>query len=247
MLENRLGPILAGNSNKYIPIRTLLLASLWLLATPDSFRSVGLKHNLAKSYLNASVQRVVAALNDIAIKWPTDHLVKQKFQRLSNMPNVIGAIDGCNIRIEEYPLHYKTRKKYYTVVLQAVCDSELRYIDCFAGYPSSVGDRRIFQNSELYLDAERNMNALFPNGEYIIADKAHSVLPWCIPPYIDNGRLTRAQKRFNSVLRSRQVVERSFAQLKRRFRRLKHLDMKRTNFISSFILDCCVYTTFVWA
>lgn len=56
--------------------------------------------------MNASVQRVVAALNDIAknvIKWPTgDHLdiVKQKFQRLSNMPDVIGAIDGCNISIE---------------------------------------------------------------------------------------------------------------------------------------------------
>jgi len=37
------------------------------------------------------------------IKWPTgDHLdiVKQKFQRLFNMPDVIGAIDGCNISIE---------------------------------------------------------------------------------------------------------------------------------------------------
>lgn len=67
---------------------------------------MGLKHDLAKSSMNASIQRVVAALNDMAknvIKWPAgDHLdsVKQKFQRLSNMPDVIGAIDGCNISIE---------------------------------------------------------------------------------------------------------------------------------------------------
>lgn len=40
LLENRLGPILTGNpGNKpCIPVRTQLLASLWLLATPDSFR-----------------------------------------------------------------------------------------------------------------------------------------------------------------------------------------------------------------
>lgn len=88
-------------------------------------------------------------------------------------------------------MHYKTRKKDYAVVLQAVCDSELRFTDCFAGYPGSVGDRRIFRNSDLFLAAEHNVNALFPNGEYIIADKAYPVLSWCIPPYIDNDRLTR--------------------------------------------------------
>lgn len=40
LLENRLGPILVGDcGNKpCIPVRTQLLASLWLLATPDSFR-----------------------------------------------------------------------------------------------------------------------------------------------------------------------------------------------------------------
>ncbi|XP_018313143.1 putative nuclease HARBI1 [Mycetomoellerius zeteki] len=252
LLENRLGPILAGDpiNKPCIPVRTQLLATLWLLATPDSFRSVGLKHNLAKSSLNVSVQRVVAALNDMAgnvIRWPEGNcldVVKQKFQCLSNMPNVIGAIDGCDISIDapkEHSLHYKIRKKNYAVVLQAVCDSELRFIDCFAGYPGSVGDRRIFRNSDLFWAAEHNMNALFPNGEYIIADKAYPVLSWCIPSYIDNGRLTRAQKHFNSVLSlTRQVIERCFALLKGRFRRLKHLCMKRLDLIPSFILACCV-------
>lgn len=40
LLENRLGSILAGNTGNKpcISVRTQLLASLWLLATPDSFR-----------------------------------------------------------------------------------------------------------------------------------------------------------------------------------------------------------------
>lgn len=75
-------------------------------------RSVGLKHDLAKSSLNASIQRVVAALNDMArnvIRWPVGDyrdIVKQKFHSLSNMPNVIGAIDGCNINIEAPKVYF---------------------------------------------------------------------------------------------------------------------------------------------
>lgn len=53
--------------------------------------------------------------------------------------------------------------------------------------------------------------------------------------------LFQAQKRFNSILtQSRQVIERSFALLKGRFRRLQHLQMKRIDLIPSFILACCV-------
>lgn len=66
---------------------------------------------------------------------------------------------------QEHSLHYKTRRRDYAVILQAVCDSELRFTDSFAGYPGSVGDQRIFRNSDLFLAAEHNMNALFPNGE----------------------------------------------------------------------------------
>lgn len=84
---------------------TTFAFSMMLSMCRSYIRSVGLKHDLAKSSLNVSIQRVVAALNDIAknvIKWPAENLdvVKQKFQCLSNMPNVIGAIDGCNISIE---------------------------------------------------------------------------------------------------------------------------------------------------
>lgn len=51
--------------------------------------------------------RVVQALNDIAgnvVQWPRgDRLVtvKQKFQKLSVLPDIIGAVDGTHISIKE--------------------------------------------------------------------------------------------------------------------------------------------------
>ena len=56
---------------------------------------------------------------------------------------------------------YITRKKFHAVILQAVCDKDLLFTDCFAGYPGSVGDLRVFRNSDLYKDARANPGALF--------------------------------------------------------------------------------------
>jgi len=39
---------------------------------------------------------------------------------------------------------YISKDKAYAITLQAMCDTELRFLDCFAG---SVGDRHVFRNS----------------------------------------------------------------------------------------------------
>jgi len=43
--------------------------------------------------------------------------------------------------------------------LQAVCDAELRFLDCFAGFAGSVGDRRVFRNSDLWKKVNTNRAA----------------------------------------------------------------------------------------
>lgn len=92
------------------------------------------------------------------------------------------------------PEIYNTRKCRYAIVLQVVCDADLRFIDCFTGYPGSVGDLRVFRNSDLWHAVHRNINNFFPDQEFIIGDKAYPVLGWCLPPYRDNGHLTRVKK-----------------------------------------------------
>lgn len=66
-LEQRLVPILTRNRKEgrpMIPVRQQLLSVIWLLATPDSFRSVADRFNMGKSILHDSFRRVVYALND---------------------------------------------------------------------------------------------------------------------------------------------------------------------------------------
>lgn len=85
-----------------------------------------------------------------------------------------------------------------------------------------------------------NTNRYFPGNQFLLGDKAYPVLQWLIPPYIDRGNLNDINRRFNEALsKSRQVIERTFALLKGRFRRLKYLDMNRTDLIPATILAAC--------
>ncbi|XP_071634449.1 uncharacterized protein [Temnothorax longispinosus] len=246
LLENR-----TGTGRPTTKIEKQLLAVVWLLATPDCFRSIGMKFDMSKSTLHSCFRRVIVALVSIShrlITWPTGEKLErtvQKFTDIAGMAGVIGAIDGCYVPIDAPQVdaqYYRTRKCEYAITLQAVCDPELRFTDVFAGYPGSVGDLRVFRNSPLYRDTEANVQNFFPNGEYIIGDKAYNPpLPWCISPYKNIGHLTAIQISFNTILsKTRQTIERTFGLLKGRFRRLRHLSMVCYEEIPDTILACCV-------
>lgn len=81
----------------------------------------------------------------------------------------------------------------------------------------------------------------FNANEFILGDKAYPLLRWCIPPYIDRGNLGIVERNFNNMhAKTRQVIERTFALLFGRFRRLKYVDMSRTDLIPKIVLACCI-------
>lgn len=214
------------------------------------FRSISERFNIAKSSLSAASDRVIRALNIIAptvISWPDLNRmgeIEEGFKNIKGISKIIGAVDGTYIKIDapsEYPRDYINRKMYHSVTLQAICEHNMKFIDIFAGYPSSVHDCRIFRNSIIYQNIKSNYRKFFPNGQFILGDKAYPNLTWCIVPYKDNGHLTDFQKRFNQCHSStRQIIERSFALLFGRFRRLKHLQMKRMDLIPQVVMAACV-------
>ncbi|XP_039310273.1 putative nuclease HARBI1 [Solenopsis invicta] len=227
-----------------------LLSVIWLLATPDSYRSVGERFDISKSTLFACFERVISALNSVSsqvICWPMQEeleTIKEKFKAMAGIDGVVAAIDGTYVPIKaplKNPDVYITRKCQYAITLQAMCDCDMKFVDCFVGYPGSVHDARIFRNSDIYHLICENVKKYFPRNEFILADKAYPVSNWCIPPYIDRGNLTRAQRHFNeSVSKTRQTIERAFALLFGRFRRLKYLDMNRIDMIPATVIACCV-------
>lgn len=214
-------------------------------------RSVADRFDISKGTLYFFVNKFIDALNGIApqyIRWPRpDEMlsVRKQFYRIAKFDEwVIGAVDGTYVVIpapEEDPEVYRTRKCNFAVTLQGICTATLHFISCFAGFPASVGDRRIFENSPIYKNILRAKTNYFPTHEFIIGDKAYPVYDWCQAPYIKRSPLNDAQELYNQLLSStRQVIERSFGLLFGRFRRLKFLDMTKAERIPDTIVACCV-------
>lgn len=153
---------------------------------------------------------------------------------------MISCIDGTYVKIkapQENAECYINRKCFYGIILQAAADHELKFTNCFTGYPSSTTDTRIFRN-KLFLNDPLEY---FSNGEFILGDKAYPVLEWCIPPFIERRLLQNFELFFNTQhAKTRQCIERTFALYFGRFRRLKDLDMNRVDWISATIIACCV-------
>jgi len=100
------------------------------------------------------------------MNWPEVEQMNQIQHNFSKMSmtclnNIIAFIDESYIPIpapKKSANSYLTRKCFHAITLQAVCNDKLRTIDAFAGYPGSVGDRRIFTNSLIYEQILQNKN-----------------------------------------------------------------------------------------
>ncbi|CAH1953968.1 unnamed protein product [Acanthoscelides obtectus] len=125
------GPLLstAGPSSRpQTPAKTQLLLVLWLMATPDSYRSACTKFNVGKATCVRSMRRVCRALHTLAprfIRWPEGQRAQEvigEFVRASAFPGVIGAIDGTHIEInkpkDDEHNAYCNRKGYPSCILQ---------------------------------------------------------------------------------------------------------------------------------
>lgn len=182
-------------------------------------------------------------------------------------------MDGTHIRIDkplEDPDSYINRKQYFSIQLQGVVNHQRKFIDVFVGYPGSVHDARVFNESELneclsnicggiylqhsikyvclthfgtlqFQNIERICSFILADGTYILADSAYPCLPHVLVPYRDNGQLTRAQINFNQKLSSCRITsENSFADLKQRFRQLYHFKLRNIVRMVQVINACCI-------
>ncbi|CAN7952086.1 unnamed protein product, partial [Ixodes pacificus] len=217
--------------------------TLWLLGNQESYRGVADRFGVHKSTLHFVVYEIVlvwARCASSVIQWPTQLAqVASQFERKWRLPGVVGAVDGCHVSIkapkEEQSAFYN-RKEFHSVVLQGCCDSRMVFTHVHVGSPGRMNDARILTNSGL----DDTLSAL-PEDLHILGDSAYPLRVNLMRPYKDNGHLTRRQSHFNTTLgASRSVIERAFAQLKGKFRRLKHLDMDNLNMVPMFVMAACV-------
>ncbi|XP_018357392.1 PREDICTED: putative nuclease HARBI1 [Trachymyrmex cornetzi] len=128
MILSLIGPALNKTNTvtgtKPISVEKQLYITLWFMATPDSYRSVCVKFGVGKTTAFRAVRRVTYALHCMAprfIQWPDEAVatnISDQFLEASGFPNVIGAIDGTQIKIRAPPtdsVSYINRKGFPSI------------------------------------------------------------------------------------------------------------------------------------
>ncbi|CAI5638196.1 unnamed protein product [Oreochromis niloticus] len=207
----------------------VLVFAFWL-ASGASYRVVSRVFAIPHSTVHCIVQRVteeVAAIRHQVIHLPRTpedlHIVSHGFTELARhraFLKAAGATDCCHVCIKPSSgpdgQCYRSRKLVPSIILQAVCDHQGRFIDTCVGWPGSVHDSRVLRNSPLYRQAISP-----PPGHFILAHGGYPCLQHPLPfitPYKRPVQCVGAL-RFNSHhSRARCIIERAFGMMKTRFR-----------------------------
>ena len=181
--------------------------ALWRLATGNSYRSCGLQFGYGKSTAKCicgEFELTLLRRKDQFIKFPlTRQEITEKvheFKEMYGIPQIVGAIDGCHIEINAPPRNhedYYNRKQHYSVNLQAIVDSNPKFIHATIGYPGSIHDAHVLRLSGLYNLAQneqilagptRNINGV-EIGPLLAGDSAYPLTSCLMKPYSDRGAL----------------------------------------------------------
>ena len=248
------------NLRKAISVRKRGAIALWRLATNTDYRTIGhlfgvskasaasivdefcniVKHHLLPEYVRIpSGKELDSIINQFTSKW--------------GFPQCAGAIDGSHIPVKapiDFHADYYNRKGSYSIILQALVDSNYQFIDINIGWPGRVHDARVFANSSLFMKG--SVGNLFPSSKCkvlngvnvpvtIISDAAYPLLPWVMKPFADNGNLSPQKLHFNyRHSRARMVVENAFGRLKGRWRCLLTQNEVQLDKMNSVVATCCV-------
>uniref|UniRef100_A0A8C1UMA5 Putative nuclease HARBI1 n=1 Tax=Cyprinus carpio TaxID=7962 RepID=A0A8C1UMA5_CYPCA len=198
----------ATSRSHCIPAVLQVCTALRFYATGTFLNAVGDTVGLSKASVSWVVYRVSRALSNKLPQFPNQmaelNKLKRGFFSIARFLNVVGAIDGKHVRIQAPTAHehlFVNRKGYHSLNIQAVCDSDLRFLNCVARWPGSLHDSRIYQG---IIDG------------VLLGDSGYPLKPWLLTPFLNPT--TPAQRNYNIAhCSTHNTVERAFGVVKRRF------------------------------
>eukprot|EP01018_Ginkgo_biloba_P000115 Gb_05657 [translate_table: standard] len=104
------------------------------------------------------------------------------------------------------------REHNYSMLVQAIVDSNMRFLNICTGWPGSLNDTRLLKNSSFYRLCEggERLNGHLVSidtidmREYIFGDGGYPLLPWITILFL--RAVTNAQNLFNSKLYSTRIA-----------------------------------------
>ena len=139
---------------------------------------------------------------------------KRRFYDVAHFPGVIGAIDCTHIRIicpnKENAMAFVNRKQFYSINVQAVCESDAFITNTVARWPGSTHDSRIFDNTIADKLRDGAIDGI------LVGDSGYACRAYLMTPILEPKNA--GEVRYNTAhRRTRCVIKRCFGLLKRRF------------------------------
>ena len=203
---------------KALSSETKLALTLYYLKDKGSLsmtaNSFGIAINTASVVIYEVCYVICHILGPKYIHLPKDKSEMQKivgeFEAKFGLPQAFGCIDGTHIKIKrpvENSQDYFSYKQYFSLNVQAVCDSKGYFLDVECMWPGSVHDAKVFANSGIHKklrDGElpilwqtlTNKTSKIPN--FLIADPAYPLTTYCIKEY--DSCATNEQVIFNTMI-----------------------------------------------
>ena len=233
---------------------------LWHFAHGNDWAITGAKFDLAGPTAYQIVRQFIRAVLRVysdRIKFPRSgqalHNIIKGFESKRQMPNCCGAIDCSHIMVSAPCVG--NRRGYYdrsgkmSVILQAVVDSQGRFLDVVTGWPGAVNDRRVFSHTrlaQLWRTGQIFQEPVVVIGgcnikPYLVGDAGYTFEPFMMVPYPGHN-LPPHQENFNFWQSStRIIVEGAFGRLKGRFRWLNGtLNMRNPEMHTRIITAGCI-------
>ena len=169
-----------------------------------SMTDIAMEFNISESTVHKYIQTFCdSVLNNLLnqlISWPNQSQMTKTIaavQERSEIPNVIGFIDGTCIRTnapKHFPQVYFCKKEVYAMQLLAVCQEDLLFTHVYTGWPGSCHDQRVLENDPFFYP--ENLETLFPNDTHLLGDSGYKCTNWVIAALKECQVYTEKQRKF---------------------------------------------------
>ncbi|CAN2391161.1 hypothetical protein PRIEUP_LOCUS1200, partial [Pristimantis euphronides] len=219
-----------------IPAEQRLAATLLFLATGRSLQhlmsTAAISVPALSSIIPVTCEAIVGALREEYFKFPKNpqewNKVADEFERLWQLPNCGGVLDGKHVRIARPAnsgAYYNNYKGYCSIILTTLVNANYEFLMVDVGRNGQISDGEfleqtqfinLLQNDELQLpaneDTQQNLHFVF------IGDEAFPLHKHLLKPFPETP-LTEERKIFNYHLsRARCAADNAFALMANRFR-----------------------------
>ncbi|KAH7842433.1 hypothetical protein Vadar_005281 [Vaccinium darrowii] len=249
-------------NGKLLSMNDRVAVALRRLSSGESLSSVGNLLGLNQTTVAQITWRFVEAMEQRGVhhlRWPSTkgemEVIKLKFEKIRGLPNCCGVIDTTHIMMclsmtDRASDVWKDKEKNHSMILQAIVDPHMRFLDIVTGWPGSLRNSVVLKSSSFFslCDEGKRLNGKKIKlseetqvREYVIGDVGFPLMEWLLTPY-KGRRLSDSQVEFNKrIYATRLVAQSALARLKDTWRIINGVMWRPDkNRLPRIILVCCL-------